>query len=124
VAWSWPRAAVPSGLAARGRDEMLATEARPRRIALSGVESLTPSERRVAQLAADGLTNRAIAQERFFTENTVERHLAHAFDSWGCARAHNCPTHRARRAPPPHRRGQLSTTSGCRAASRLVLAAP
>jgi hypothetical protein len=35
-------------LAARGESELLATGARPRRIAVSGVESLTPSERRVA----------------------------------------------------------------------------
>ncbi len=66
-----------------GREELLATGARPRRTALSGVESLTPSERRVARLAADGLTNRAIAQVLFVTEKTVEGHLAHAFDKLG-----------------------------------------
>ncbi len=70
-------------LAAYGRDELQATGARPRRIALSGVESLTPSERRVAQLAAGGDTNRAIAQALFVTEKTVEGHLAHAFDKLG-----------------------------------------
>lgn len=37
----------------------------------------------MALLAADGLTNRAIAQELFVTEKTVERHLAHAFDKLG-----------------------------------------
>ena len=45
-------------LAARAETELLATGARPRRISLSGVDSLTPSERRVAQLAAEGPTNR------------------------------------------------------------------
>ena len=70
-------------LAAHGRDELQATGARPRRIALSGVESLTPSERRIAQLAAGGNTNRAIAQALFVTEKTVEGHLAHAFDKLG-----------------------------------------
>ena len=70
-------------LAARGREELQATGARPRRIALSGVESLTPSERRVVQLAADGTTNRAIAQALFVTEKTVEGHLAHTFDKLG-----------------------------------------
>jgi DNA-binding CsgD family transcriptional regulator len=70
-------------LAAHGRDELQATGARPRRIALSGVESLTPSERRVAQLAADANTNRAIAQALFITEKTVEGHLARAFDKLG-----------------------------------------
>jgi tetratricopeptide (TPR) repeat protein len=52
-------------LAERAETELLATGARPRRIALSGLESLTPSERRVAELAADGGTNREIAQALF-----------------------------------------------------------
>jgi DNA-binding CsgD family transcriptional regulator/tetratricopeptide (TPR) repeat protein len=62
-------------LAARAEGELLATGARPRRIALSGVESLTPSERRVAEMAAEGPTNREIAQALFVTQRTVEVHL-------------------------------------------------
>ncbi len=62
-------------LAARAETELLATGARPRRIALSGVESLTPSERRVAEMAAKGPTNREIAQALFVTPRTVEVHL-------------------------------------------------
>ena len=62
-------------LAARAETELLATGARPRRISLSGVESLTPSERRVAQMAAEGPTNRDIAQTLFVTQRTVEVHL-------------------------------------------------
>jgi DNA-binding CsgD family transcriptional regulator/tetratricopeptide (TPR) repeat protein len=62
-------------LAARAETELLATGARPRRISLSGVASLTPSERRVAQMAADGPTNREIAQTLFVTPRTVEVHL-------------------------------------------------
>ena len=68
------------GLAQRARDELLASGARPRRTALRGVESLTPSERRVADLAAVGRTNREIAQELFVTEKTVEGHLRNAYD--------------------------------------------
>jgi DNA-binding CsgD family transcriptional regulator len=68
------------GLAQRARDELLASGARPRRTALRGVESLTPSERRVADLAAAGRTNREIAQELFVTEKTVEGHLRNAYD--------------------------------------------
>jgi DNA-binding CsgD family transcriptional regulator len=64
-----------ASLAARGESELLATGARPRRVALSGVESLTPSERRVAELAAGGSTNRQIAQALFITQRTVEVHL-------------------------------------------------
>jgi DNA-binding CsgD family transcriptional regulator len=66
-------------LAERARDELVATGARPRRPALSGPGSLTVSERRVAELAIRGLTNRRIAQELFVTPATVETHLRHAF---------------------------------------------
>jgi DNA-binding CsgD family transcriptional regulator len=64
-----------TALAARAESELLATGARPRRIALSGAESLTPSERRVAEMAAEGPTNREIAQALFVTQRTVEVHL-------------------------------------------------
>jgi DNA-binding CsgD family transcriptional regulator len=46
---------------------------------LSGVESLTPSERRVADLAAQGLTTRQVAQALFVTPKTVEYHLRHTY---------------------------------------------
>lgn len=68
-----------SPLAERARTELLATGARPRRRALSGVESLTASERRVAELAAGEMTNREIAQALFVTTRTVEGHLTHVF---------------------------------------------
>jgi DNA-binding CsgD family transcriptional regulator len=59
----------------RARTELLATGARPRRLVLTGVDALTPSERRLAEMAADGLTNRQIAQALFVTMKTVEAHL-------------------------------------------------
>jgi DNA-binding CsgD family transcriptional regulator len=65
-------------LAARAEVELRATGARPRRIVLSGVESLTASERRVAELATD-MTNREIAQTLFVTARTVEGHLTSVF---------------------------------------------
>jgi DNA-binding CsgD family transcriptional regulator/tetratricopeptide (TPR) repeat protein len=73
--------AIP--LAAQAESELLATGARPRRIALSGLESLTPSERRVAELAAEGPTNREIAQELFVTPKTVEVHLSSVYRKLG-----------------------------------------
>jgi DNA-binding CsgD family transcriptional regulator len=66
-------------LADRARDELAATGARPRRLALSGADSLTASERRVAKLAIDGLSNREIAQTLFVTRKTVEAHVSHIF---------------------------------------------
>ena len=66
-------------LAERARTELVASGARPRRVALSGVESLTASELRVCQLAADGLSNADIAQALFVTRRTVETHLGNAY---------------------------------------------
>jgi DNA-binding CsgD family transcriptional regulator len=66
-------------LAERARTELVAAGGRPRHLLLTGVDSLTPSERRVAQLAAAGLPNRDIAQNLFITTRTVEGHLTHAY---------------------------------------------
>ena len=70
-------------LAQRIRRELLAAGARPRRTALTGLDALTSAERRVAGLAADGLSNRQIAQHLFITQPTVETHLRHAFHKLG-----------------------------------------
>ena len=67
------------GLAERANDEIAATGARPRKILQTGLDALTASERRVAQLAADGMSNKEIAQTLFVTIKTVEVHLSHAY---------------------------------------------
>jgi DNA-binding NarL/FixJ family response regulator len=66
-------------LARRAREELNAVGARPRRSALSGPGALTPAEHRVAELAARGHGNRAIAERLYVTPRTVETHLTHAF---------------------------------------------
>jgi len=66
-------------LARRAREELDATGARSRKLLLSGISALTPSERRVADLAAGGLTTRQIAQALFVTSKTVEFHLRHVY---------------------------------------------
>ncbi|MDQ3678855.1 MAG: AAA family ATPase [Actinomycetota bacterium] len=66
-------------LSERSREELTALGARPRSVMLSGVESLTASERRVCRLAARGLRNTDIAQALFISLRTVETHLGHAY---------------------------------------------
>jgi DNA-binding CsgD family transcriptional regulator len=66
-------------LTARAERELLATGARPRRLLLSGVDALTASELRVAELAAQGLSNPEIAQRLFVTRKTIETHLGHVY---------------------------------------------
>jgi DNA-binding CsgD family transcriptional regulator len=70
-------------LAEHAHQELVATGARPRRIELSGAAALTPSERRIAAMAAEGLSNRDIAQALFVTLRTVEMHLSNAFRKLG-----------------------------------------
>lgn len=61
------------------REELLATGAKPRRPTMTGVESLTPTERRVAALAAEGLTNPEIAIRLYLAKSTIAWHLRHVF---------------------------------------------
>ncbi len=46
---------------------------------LTGWESLTRSERGVADLVAEGLTNREIGRRLFISPHTVNSHLRHTF---------------------------------------------
>jgi DNA-binding CsgD family transcriptional regulator len=45
----------------------------------SGLDALTPSESRIARMAADGATNKEIAQALFLSVKTIEMHLSHAY---------------------------------------------
>ena len=66
-------------LAEYAETELRATGARPRRVVLRGLDSLTASERRIAGFASQGLSNREIAQTLFVTARTVEGHLTSIF---------------------------------------------
>jgi DNA-binding CsgD family transcriptional regulator len=63
----------------RAHEELVLAGARPRRSALTGVDALTPSERRVAQLVGKGLANREIADALFVSPRTVSTHLTHIY---------------------------------------------
>jgi DNA-binding CsgD family transcriptional regulator len=68
-----------TAVVAWGNVELRATGAYARKVMLSGLESLTPSERRVAQMAAEELSNKEIAQALFVTVKTVEVHLSRVY---------------------------------------------
>ncbi|MBS1871221.1 MAG: AAA family ATPase [Actinobacteria bacterium] len=72
-----------AGLAKRAHDELQASGEKVRRYTPFGVDSLTPSERRVAEMAASGMTNRQIAQTLFLTVKTIEAHLSAAYNKLG-----------------------------------------
>ena len=47
------------------------------------ISQLSPAERRVAELVADGLTNREIGEQLHIARRTVETHIVHAFQKLG-----------------------------------------
>jgi DNA-binding CsgD family transcriptional regulator len=73
------RACGADGLAVHARSELRASGIRLQRDAASGAEALTPSERRIAEMAASGLSNPEIAQELFLTVKTIEMHLTRTY---------------------------------------------
>ena len=75
--WTWRIGAT--AVEANIREELAAAGGRPRRSALTGVESLTPTELRVAQLAAQGLSNSGIAEQTFVSRNTVAWHMRNIY---------------------------------------------
>jgi DNA-binding CsgD family transcriptional regulator len=88
-------------LAEYAETELRATGARPRRVVLTGLDSLTASERRIAELASQGLTNREIAQTLFITARTVEGHLTSVFRKLRVDSRDELPAALASGAPVP-----------------------
>jgi DNA-binding CsgD family transcriptional regulator len=72
-----------TALGATVRARLVAAGARPRRPALAGRDALTPRERRIATMAAAGMSNREIAEALFITRKTVETHLGRTFRKLG-----------------------------------------
>jgi DNA-binding CsgD family transcriptional regulator len=64
--------------AARARAELDRVNVSP-----VGAAPLTPSERRVAELAATGMTNREVAGALFISPKTVEANLARIYRKMG-----------------------------------------
>ena len=70
-------------IAGQARAELVAAGAKPRRDAITGRDALTASELRVARLAAEGKTNRQIAQSLFITTKTASAHLSRVYRKLG-----------------------------------------
>jgi DNA-binding CsgD family transcriptional regulator len=100
-------------LTQRATDELRATGARPRRATLTGLEALTPSERRVAELAAAGMSNPEIAQAVFVTLNTVEGHLRHVYQKLSVSSRTELPAALRSAVPsrPAPQRGHKATVA-------------
>ena len=68
-----------TALCERARAELLLAGGRPRPATGAGLGALTPAERRVADLAASGATNREIARRLYLSPKTIEMHLRSAY---------------------------------------------
>jgi DNA-binding CsgD family transcriptional regulator len=97
-------------MAERALHELRATGAKPRTLVVSGVEALTASERRVAEMAAEGHTNRQIAQGLFVTIKTVDTHMTHVFQKLDLRSRDELRSVLADAAPKRH--SELALSSG------------
>ncbi len=72
-----------NAVAGRARTELRAVGGRSSTPAATGWGALTASERRVAELAAEGQSNPEIAQALYVTRKTIETHLGHIYRKLG-----------------------------------------
>jgi DNA-binding CsgD family transcriptional regulator len=73
-------------LVERARAQYTTAGGRLRPLLPTGISGLTAAERRAVVLAADGHTNRQIAEQLFLSVRTVEIHLTNAYRKLGVAR--------------------------------------
>jgi DNA-binding CsgD family transcriptional regulator len=78
-------------LVATARAELVAAGGRPRRARSTGVAALTPGELQVARLAAEGRTNREIAETLFVTTKAVRWHLGNVYRKLGVSTREELP---------------------------------
>jgi ATP/maltotriose-dependent transcriptional regulator MalT len=83
----------------RARTELRAAGGRTSDPEGAGVELLTASERRVAELAAQGQSNPEIAQALYVTRKTVETHLGHVYRKLDIPGRRKLPEALAERVP-------------------------
>lgn len=77
------RACGSTDVVRAAEDGLEALGDRPRRFVPVGADSLTASERRIADLALGGRSNRDIAHELFVSPKTVENHLGRIYTKLG-----------------------------------------
>lgn len=78
-------------LAEAARAELRASGIRLQRQAADGADGLTPSERRIADMAAEGASNADIAQALFLSVKTVEMHLTRVYRKLAISRRADLP---------------------------------
>lgn len=81
--WTSRSRAVPHAFPIASAPSWKASGARLRRERVTGRDALTPSELRVARLAAQGRTNNEIAQALFVTPKTIDTHLSRVYSKLG-----------------------------------------
>jgi DNA-binding NarL/FixJ family response regulator len=83
----------------RARRELRASGETSRQGAPDTVDQLTPQERQIIQLAAEGLSNREIGQRLYLSHRTIESHLYRVYPKLGITSSAQLPIVLARLAP-------------------------